>query len=66
MTIAIGVHNIPEGLAVGTVMVGNGVDVWTALGMSVLTAVPQCLLAVPAFVFVEQFQVGRLGYEGVG
>lgn len=55
MTIAIGLHNIPEGLAVGTVMVGNGVGPWTALGMAILTALPQFLLAVPAFIFFDTF-----------
>ncbi|KAI3430545.1 hypothetical protein D9Q98_005138 [Chlorella vulgaris] len=54
-TLAIGVHNIPEGLAKATVLVGQGVSPRRALGWSVLTCLPQPLVAIPSFVFVDAF-----------
>lgn len=58
MTIAIGVHNIPEGLAKATVLVAQGVSARKALWWSVLTCLPQPLVAVPSFLFVDAFRVG--------
>ena len=55
ITIAIAIHNIPEGLAISLVLVPRGVSVWRAAGWSVFSSLPQPLLAVPAFVFVEAF-----------
>ena len=56
ITLAIGVHNIPEGLAVATVLAARGVSPWKCAAWSILTSMPQPLVAVPAFVFVETFQ----------
>jgi zinc transporter ZupT len=54
-TLAIGVHNIPEGLAKATVLVGQGMSAWDAMLWSVVTCLPQPLLAVPSFMFVDMF-----------
>jgi ZIP family zinc transporter len=56
ITVAIAVHNIPEGLAISLVLVPRGVRVSTAAAWSIFSSLPQPLLAVPAFVFVETFQ----------
>ena len=56
ITLAIGVHNIPEGMAVATVLAARGVPAWKCAAWSVLTSMPQPLVAVPAFIFVETFQ----------
>ena len=53
--LAIAVHNIPEGLAISLVLVPRGVTVWRAAGWSVFSSLPQPLLALPAFFFVEAF-----------
>jgi zinc transporter ZupT len=55
-TLAIGVHNIPEGLAKAAVLVGQGSTPMSAMLWSIATCLPQPLLAVPAFVFVETFE----------
>jgi zinc transporter ZupT len=52
---AIAVHNIPEGLAISLVLVPRGTSVASAAGWSIFSSLPQPLLAVPAFLFVEQF-----------
>ena len=55
ITAAIAVHNIPEGLAIGLVLVPKGVSVSRAAGWSIFSSLPQPLLAVPAFLFVTAF-----------
>ena len=52
---AISVHNIPEGLAISLVLVPRGSRVRTAAAWSVFSSLPQPLMAVPAFLFVEAF-----------
>lgn len=56
ITIAIAIHNIPEGLAISLVLVPRGVGVTRAAGWSIFSSLPQPLLAVPAFLFVEAFE----------
>ncbi|MBI2880005.1 MAG: ZIP family metal transporter [Candidatus Tectomicrobia bacterium] len=56
ITIAIAVHNVPEGLAISAVMRPKGTSVLACAGWSVFSSLPQPLMAVPAFVFVELFR----------
>ena len=56
MTLAIGIHNIPEGLAVATVLVSRGTTPRKALEWTLLCALPQPLFAVPSYLFVDSFR----------
>lgn len=56
VTLAIAVHNIPEGLAISAVLRPQGVDVSRCAAWSVFSSLPQPLMAVPAFLFVDAFR----------
>jgi zinc transporter, ZIP family len=56
ITVAIAVHNVPEGVAISAVMRPRGVSVARCAGWSVVSSLPQPLMAVPAFLFVEAFR----------
>jgi zinc transporter ZupT len=56
IAVAIAVHNIPEGLAISLVLVPRGTSVGSAAGWSIFSSLPQPLLAVPAFLFVDAFE----------
>ena len=56
IAVAIAVHNIPEGLAISLVLVPRGASVRAAAGWSIFSSLPQALLAVPAFLFVDAFE----------
>jgi zinc transporter ZupT len=55
VTIAIAVHNIPEGLAVSMVLSQQGISAKHSMLWSIFTSLPQPLVAVPAFLCAEAF-----------
>ncbi|KAG0586220.1 hypothetical protein KC19_2G073200 [Ceratodon purpureus] len=55
VTIAIAVHNIPEGLAVSLLLSNQGLSPKHSLLWSIFTSLPQPLVAVPAFMCAEAF-----------
>ncbi|MFW5950763.1 MAG: ZIP family metal transporter [Gemmatimonadota bacterium] len=55
ITIAIAIHNVPEGVAITAVLRPQGVSIPRCAGWSILSSLPQPLMAVPAFLFVETF-----------
>ncbi len=64
ITVAIAVHNVPEGLAISAVLRSRGESVAVCAAWSVVSSLPQPVMAVPAFLFVDAFRVA-LPY-GVG
>jgi zinc transporter ZupT len=57
ITAAIALHNVPEGVAISAVLRPQGVSVARCAAWSVFSSLPQPLMAVPAFLFVETFRV---------
>lgn len=55
VTIAIAVHNIPEGLAVSLLLSNQGLSPKQSMLWSIFTSLPQPLVAVPAFLCAEAF-----------
>ncbi|MDX1673931.1 MAG: ZIP family metal transporter [Longimicrobiales bacterium] len=56
ITIAIAIHNVPEGVAISAVLRPQGVSTARCAGWSIFSSLPQPLMAVPAFLFVETFR----------
>lgn len=55
VTLAIAVHNIPEGLAVSMMLASKGVSPQNAMLWSIITSLPQPLVAVPSFICADAF-----------
>lgn len=55
VTAAIAIHNVPEGLAISAVLRPGGASITACVGWSVFSSLPQPLMAVPAFLFVDAF-----------
>jgi ZIP family zinc transporter len=67
LAIAIAVHNVPEGTAVSLPLRANGASLWTCFWYSVLTSLPQPIVAVPAFLLMSVAQPllpASLGFAG--
>lgn len=56
MSVAIAIHNIPEGLAISAVLVSHGASWRKAAFWSIFSSLPQPVMAVPAFLFVNTFK----------
>jgi zinc transporter, ZIP family len=54
ITVAIAVHNVPEGLAITAVLRPQGLSLLACAGWSIFSSLPQPLMAVPAYWFVER------------
>lgn len=56
ISIAIAIHNIPEGLAISLILIPRGTSVLRASLWSMFSSLPQPIMAVPAFLFVLAFR----------
>lgn len=56
ISLTMAVHNIPEGVAIALVMIPRGVSKTTCALYCFLSSLPQPIMAVPAFLFVEAFR----------
>ncbi|HEY0970005.1 MAG TPA: ZIP family metal transporter [Gemmatimonadales bacterium] len=55
ITLAIAVHNIPEGVAITAVLRPRGASILACAGWSIFSSLPQPITAVPAYLFVDRF-----------
>ena len=56
ITAAIAIHNIPEGLAISLVLIPRGMRVFTTALYCIFSSLPQPVMAVPSYLFVESFR----------
>eukprot|EP00483_Globobulimina_turgida_P013196 UN13220 len=54
--ISLAIHNIPEGIAVSLLLMSQGMNVWTSSIFAVISNIPQPLIAIPSFIFLESFK----------
>jgi len=65
VTVAIAVHNVPEGLAITAVLRARGQSIPRCAWWSIFSSLPQPIMAVPAYLFVDTFTAllpGALGF----
>jgi ZIP family zinc transporter len=55
IAVAIGVHNIPEGLAIALVLLPKGESVLMTTIYCILSSAPQPLISIPSFIMVQYF-----------
>ena len=56
ISVAIAIHNIPEGLAISLILIPRDTSVLRAALWSMFSSLPQPIMAVPAFLFVLTFR----------
>ena len=56
ISVAIAIHNIPEGLAISLILIPRGTGVLRSALWSIFSSLPQPLMAIPAFLFVLIFR----------
>jgi len=54
--ISLAIHNIPEGIATSLLLISRGMNIKQASLFAILSNIPQPLMAIPAFIFMDYFQ----------
>jgi zinc transporter, ZIP family len=55
ISISLALHNIPEGLAIALVLTSRGVPTLRTFLLCIFSSIPQPIMAIPAYYFVENF-----------
>ncbi|GMH75540.1 hypothetical protein TL16_g06793 [Triparma laevis f. inornata] len=55
ISVSLAVHNVPEGLAVAIVMLGQDFTLLEIALWCIMTSLPQPVMAVPSYLFIETF-----------
>ena len=55
VTTTLAVHNVPEGFAISMLLISKGMSVWGAALWSITTSIPQPIMAIASFLFVDHF-----------
>ncbi|MCX7947038.1 MAG: ZIP family metal transporter [candidate division WOR-3 bacterium] len=55
-SVAIAIHNIPEGLAISLYLISQGASPIACLFWSIFSSLPQPIMAVPSYILVEIFK----------
>lgn len=53
VVVALAIHNIPEGIAVCLLLMNQGMSVWMGSIFAIVANIPQPLMAIPAFLFLD-------------
>jgi len=53
---SLALHNIPEGIAVSILLMSKGMNVFEASIFSVICNIPQPLIAIPSYMFIDSFK----------
>lgn len=61
--VSLAIHNIPEGIAVSFLLINQGMSVWKSSVFAVIANIPQPLIAIPSYLFLQSYsEMLPIGY----